>query len=352
MKIKLAILDKDANYLSRINSVFANKFSDKLEVYSFTEAEKALACLKTSKVNVFIASDDFEIEPEELPKHCGFAYLVESSNMESYRDQPTICKYQKAEMIYKTMVDIFSDYLSKVIGGNVDSDSKVQVLTFVSASGGVGSSSAAAACAINLSSVGQKTLYLNLEQFGNAEAFFSGVGQMDFGDVIFALKSKKTNLFSKLESNVRQDSSGVYFYAAPKTALDMMELKTEEIQRLISDLKISDSYKNIVFDIDFSFNESTIEIFKQSSTIVFVSDGSDISNGKLLRAYDALGILEDRFDAPLLPHIAVFYNKFSNKTNKILDNGIRSLGGAPRYSHASVEQVVSQLVGLGIFSKI
>lgn len=39
MKIKLAIIEKDKNYLNRIISVFNTKYSDKFEIYSFTEIE-------------------------------------------------------------------------------------------------------------------------------------------------------------------------------------------------------------------------------------------------------------------------------------------------------------------------
>jgi Flp pilus assembly CpaE family ATPase len=255
-------------------------------------------------------------------------------------------------MIYKTILEVFSDNVSDSIGIKFDSDSNVRIITFVSASGGAGSSSSAAACAKSFAASGQKTLYLNLEQFGSVEPFFSGAGQTDFSDVIFALKSKKTNLSLKLESNVRQDPSGVSFYASPKKALDMMELKTEEVQKLITDLKLTGSYDSIVFDIDFSFNASAMEIFKQSTAIVFVSDGSEISNIKFMRAYNAIEILDERADVPLLPRLAVFYNKFSNKTGKTLDDVARSIGGAPKYDHATTEQVISQLVGLGVFQKI
>ena len=47
-------------------------------------------------------------------------------------------------------------------------------------------------------------------------------------DIIFSLKSKKANLAMKLESCVKQDHTGVYFYSQAKFALDMMELDKEE----------------------------------------------------------------------------------------------------------------------------
>ena len=50
--------------------------------------------------------------------------------------------------------------------------------------------------------------------------------------IIFALKSKKTNLSMKMESCVKQDPRGVYFYSQSKVALDMLELGADEIGRL------------------------------------------------------------------------------------------------------------------------
>ena len=42
MKLKVAILDNDINYLDRLTSTFNSKYADKLEVYSFTEKEKVI----------------------------------------------------------------------------------------------------------------------------------------------------------------------------------------------------------------------------------------------------------------------------------------------------------------------
>ena len=49
MKIKLAILERDTSYLNRIVSVFNTKYTDKFEVYSFTNLEVALDYLETAK---------------------------------------------------------------------------------------------------------------------------------------------------------------------------------------------------------------------------------------------------------------------------------------------------------------
>lgn len=81
MKIKLAILERDMSYLKRIAAVFHAKYSDKLEIYSFTDEKVAMSALDQSKIDVLIASDVFEIDRTSLPKRCGFAYLVDSRTL-------------------------------------------------------------------------------------------------------------------------------------------------------------------------------------------------------------------------------------------------------------------------------
>ena len=74
MKIKIAILEQDAGYLSRITNVFNVRYADKLEVYSFTTYEGAMEALDTKRIDVLLADDSFEIDEESLPRRCGFAF--------------------------------------------------------------------------------------------------------------------------------------------------------------------------------------------------------------------------------------------------------------------------------------
>ena len=79
MKIKLALLDSDQNYLNRIVTAFNIKYADKLEIYSFTKLESAMAALEPSRIDVLVASDTFVVESSALPKRCQLAYFVESA---------------------------------------------------------------------------------------------------------------------------------------------------------------------------------------------------------------------------------------------------------------------------------
>lgn len=352
MKIKLAILEKDRSYLNRIVTAFGTKYADKLEIYSFTDQALAISNLDSVRIDVLLAGDSFEIDVAKLPNRCGFAYLVDSPEIEMVNNQRAICKFQKADLIYKQILSVYSEKASSITGFKMNGDES-KVIAFCSASGGVGSSTMAAACAIHYATKGSKTLYLNLEKFGGADVYFNGQGQFDMSDLIFALKSKKANLHIKLESCVKQDPSGVYYYSQPKVALDMMELNTEDILRLISEVKLHGEYDYIILDIDFSLDKESLKILRQAQGIVLVGDGSANSNLKTQRAYEALMLMEQSADAPLTKRVCFVYNGVSSKTGKAISApGLREIGGTPVYVHSTVEQILERLAVLDVFDAI
>lgn len=352
MKIKLAILEKDRSYLTRIVSVFGTKYSDKLEIYSFTDQNAAQSALSCAKIDVLLADDGFDIDLSKLPNRCAFAYLVDSIGIDTINDQRAICKFQKADLIYKQILSIYAEKASSITGFKVMGDA-CQVIAFVSAAGGVGSSTMAAACAIHFAGKKKKVLYLNLEKYGSSDAFFSGAGQFDMSDVIFALKSRKTNLTLKLESCIKQDSSGVYFFSQTKIALDMMELSGDDIIRLLSELKLMGEYDYIILDMDFGMNKELLKIYRQAQGIILVGDGSPVCNSKTERAYTALLTLEQNEDAPITNRMSLAYDKVSSKTGQSLNvPGLKVLGGAPRFAGADTRQIVDQISQMEFFDAI
>lgn len=352
MKIKVAILERDKSYLTRIVTAFGTKYADKLEIYSFTDPEIALQNLGLSKIDVLLSGDIFDIDIQKLPKRCAFAYLVDSMGIDSVKDQQAICKFQKADLIYKQILSVYSEKASSITGFDVGGE-KGAVIAFCSPSGGVGSSTMAAACAVHFAKAGRKVLYLNLERFGSADLFFEGQGQFDMSDLIFALKSRKANLHIKLESCVKQDPVGVYYYSPAKVALDMMELSVDDKLRLISEINLMGQYDYVILDLDFGIDKDTLKLLRQAQGIVMVGDGSAESNTKTERAWAAFSILEQNADAPLTNRMGFVYNKVSSKSGQgVRAPGLKELGGARRFMDAGGRQIVEQLSGMEFFDAI
>lgn len=351
MKIKIAILEQDKNYLQRLISAFEIKYEDKVEMYSFTDEKLALEAVRSNKINILLVSDDFVVNRNAIPERCGFAYLVNTPDAEVESGAKAICKFQKIDLIYKEIVSLYSENALDQVK-NYDEGS-ARILAFTSPAGGIGASSMAVACAKYFAKCGKKTLYFSTEELGVSDLFFMGEGQFTFDDVIYAVKSKKTNMTLKFESTVKQDISGVYFFSAGSKALDVIDLSEDEVRQLIVDLKMSGIFDVIIWDMDFRFKSLQSDLMQLVSDIIIVSDGSETGNLKFKRMYESVEVLEKQGKIDISAKMWVLYNKFSNKTGKGVSIGeIKELGGAPRYDHASVNQIIEQLLKLNIFEKL
>ena len=338
--------------MNRLLNVFSTRYADKLELYSFTDEQIALQTVQKARIDVLLASDLFSINVSSLPKRCAFAYFVEINDLDSVNGEKAICKFQKAEQIYKQILSLYAEKADNIAGVRLGGDNS-NLIAFISAGGGVGSSTMAAACAVRFTSQGQKILYLNLEQLGGAEPFFTAEGAFTLFDVIFALKSKKANIQMKLESNVRKDSRGVCFFANAPQALDLVEFGSDEVIQLITELRLAGTYDVIILDMDFSLKVDCLKVLQEANAIVMVSDGSEVCNMKTYRAYSALEILDQGRDSRILDRMVLAYNRFSNKTSKTVAGvELKEIGGAPVYQHASTQDVIKALSERDLFDNI
>lgn len=352
MKIRVAVLDNDGVYLDRFVSAFSARYADKVELYSFTDPEIALNTLASNRIDVFVASENFTIDQSAIPSKCVFAYFVDSTGIDSFNNCSAICKFQKADLIYKQFLSLYSEKAGGISSLKLDDDS-TKVIVFSSPCGGVGTSTVAAACAKHFSDNGNNVLYLNLETFGSSESFFEGDGQFDMGEVIYALKSKKTNLSMKLESCVRRDASGVMFYSPTAIPLNMLELTNDDIIRLIEELKLTGSYNYIIVDSGFGLDSNHQKIYKLAHAVVWVTNGEEIANNKIIRAYNAAALLDQTKNTDITDNLRLIYNNFSSKTGKYVEGAeIKVIGGTQVFVHTSARQVVDQISSLGMFDNI
>lgn len=351
MKIKLAILDNDINYLKRLVSVFSTKMSDKLQVVSYTDKQIAMDNLKKEKIDVFLSSDTYEIDQQLLPPRCGFAFLVDRLGVDSINEVPAVFKFQKTELIYRQILSIYSEKSTNISGGKMSGDGG-KLLVFSSPCGGTGTTSAAVACAMWMSSTGNRVFYLNLESFGSSDLYLSADGQYGLSDVIYAIKSRKANLGIKLESCVKRDISGVSFFSGVKFSLDMLELKMNEIRQMIIELKNTSLYDYIIVDIQFTMDKEKISLFEDADTIVFVSDCKENANYKIRRAYEAITTMEQGVDWYISGKIAIIYNKYSNNGLTIDDVEINNVGALPYFQNNGSRSVAEQMSKYAMFNQL
>lgn len=358
MKIKVEILVKDESYRQRITDNLIAKYSNvsekySLEIYSATKLNIALDSVREKKIDILLADKDFAIDYDILPQKCEFAWFVDDQGVVTHKGKTAICKFQPVEQIYKQILKLCSDHMEEVL--KKYSVGNCRMIAFLSVSGGTGASSLAASAAINLASNGKKVLYLNLERLG-FDVFFTGDGRYDLGDVFKALQSKSVNIQMMLESCVKQDKSGVYFFSKPAQALytvEMFERYPALLSKMLLELMSCGKYETVILDANFGLEAEDLELLDMASRIIWVGDGSETSNSKLVSAYKAVEAIEENREISLLNRIGVIYNKFSKKTCQTVDNiDLQRISGISRYEHLTSKNVVESLSKLDFYSKL
>lgn len=354
MVIKVAMLSENANYIKRMASNFNNLFSDKLEMYLFTNQEHAMEALLTKKIDVFLSDGNYEIDQQKIPKKCGFAYLADTPDIDTIRGVRTVCKFQKAELIYKEILDIYSENVSEVIGFKTDGN-RARVILFTAAAGGMGCSTAAAVCAGALAAKGKRVLYLPLSTFERSEEWFHAEGTADFGSVLYALKSKKANFALKIESCVRKDETGVSFFQASPSALDMMEFSDEEMKSLMEVLELNGEFDYLILDTPFALTSRVFDIMRESYCTIFVTNGSKTANHKTKRALEAIHILDEQKEDLMMSKVRLLYNGLEEKTGEALAEWENvAMGKIPKlgFGQMSVMEILSKTDAHTIFGQL
>lgn len=353
IRIKVAILDVDSTYVERLAKAFNTNYQDKIEVYSFNDKEIALDAIDKNNINVLLACEKIEISAVEVPSKCAFAYFTEIKSVETVNGEKAICKYQKVDLIYKEILAIFSEKSNYAVSVNGSVGDKAPIKSFISFAGGVGTSTVAVAYASRCSNQGKKVFYLNLEEFGGAGLLLAGDGNMNLSDVIYSVKGKKANLALKIESAVKQSNIGVCFIDSANLPLDVAELKDDDIITLIDTIINMHEYDELILDYSFRLNGISLEILKKSDEIILVTDGSDIANAKTVKGIDSLQIIEQQNDSKILAKSKLFYNRFSSKMGKRIDNiNIDVVGGSSKFEGYSNQQIIANLSQIKEFDSI
>lgn len=343
MKLKVAILDKDVNYLSRLLRNFQSKYADQINMYIFSDMEMFYQSLKDVYVDVLLVESSLKIDMDRISEGIAVGYLCDRGDIEEMDGYPAICKFQKIDTMYKLFLGMYAEKSSNI--KMKKKGSMVQVTMFTSVQGGSGTSAAAAAYALKHALKNKKIFYLNLEKFGRSDLYFSGDGAMSFSDVIYSLKSRKSNLIIKLESAIRTDKSGVDFFSPCRNSYDMMELKDDEVGNLIQNLSQVKAYDEIVIDLSGDLTERMQMLMKEyADVIIYVCDGSVVGNDKFKNFCQVIRVIEQRQEENILGKITLLYNRYSSKGSSQLEKTpVAVAGGIHRFEGVDGRKLAEQI---------
>lgn len=292
MKIRVGFIISDKIYIERLVSTLNRYYSDKLEIYSYTDVKVANESVENQRLDIVIVDETLQVNEY---RNCCMAYFVESPDIDKIEGKKAICKFQKVELIYKDILALYSEYSSRITKRK-RSGELAEVITFTSPACGSGVTSMAAAFALNCSLNNKSALYLSMENIPTTYIIFDGEGKYTLTDVVYAVKSKRSNLSMKLESFAITDSANVDYFAAPKNPMDLHEMNDEDVELLISELKSMGLYDFIVIDADFNITPTFKKIIDCSDKTVIVVNDDERSAHKVDRMNELMKVFVNNED--------------------------------------------------------
>lgn len=350
MRFKVAIVDKDNLYLQRIARVFSEKYAENMDLYSFSSLESFESRSMTARFDMVLYGEGM-IAVEDIPNGQHAMYLVSQADLDKVEGVSAICKYQKHEILFKKIVSFCIDqdntnYIKKNVMGNA-----CKVILVAGVSGGSGATTVATALARNYSRTGKKVLYISFEKNPATSLFFKSESDTSFSDVIYMLKSKKSNIISRIENIVQKDETGVYFFNQCKTIFDIEELTEEDKKKLIEEICSYGEYDYVVIDDVITCNKDGYAICEYADNILLISDGTRLSELKLDQISTVIGIWDAEKDARFRPKTRLFYNKNTQELPSDEERFV-VMGAAPRYDRMTESDISERVSELGVFQQL
>lgn len=352
MKLKVAVITADTEFMRRLARIFQQNYQEKVSLYLFSNPETMYQSLQENHVELLLIDQDMELNSREIPEGITAGCLTKIPDAREVNGLPAVCKYQKAESIYKDMLSIYAESSANI--RLKKGDSSARIILFMSAQGGCGTSSAAVAYALRRAQEKKRVFYLTMERFGNTEIYFKGDGNLSFSDVIYSLKSKNSNLQMKLESAVQTDESGVEFLKDCKNAYDIFELTDDETRELIEGIRQVRKYDEIILDFSSDLWSRMISLAdSEADKIVYVSDGTMTGNHKFEKFCQAARILERRKNYQILDKTSLLYNRYSSSNSIQMEKtAVPVIGGIHRIEGISGKELAGKIAQMDCMSSI
>ena len=303
MRIKLLIATCDNDYAGHLSNMISEHHADIIEVCVCSTAGCLRELLTAQRFDVALLAEelagDADLRSIHLPlllwaeggdslyegsggggggavEQLGSipAVSVPRDRAECARGMGRISKYQRISALVANMLEQYA----KVSPDSRGYDSKRARITAVwSPAGGVGKTTVALAYAGKMASEGKQALYLNLEHFSSAPAYFHETGR-SISSVFEMLEAHEGNV-RILISGIRCQESGVSYFCRPDNFDDMNILSPENIAALVD--TCSEMTDELIIDMSSVCGERERQVFDLADSVFIVTDSSSTAQAKL-----------------------------------------------------------------------
>lgn len=264
----LIVIDRDVQYLELLTAYIRNsEYADKLVVKCFSSPMNGVQYLRSSLAQPILLLQEELVDADgNWPPSM---ILLSEKDFNNSDEQPRkLYKYQPLHHMFSKILGSSSSAPVKIYG-----DRKTDVITFFSASGQSGKTTAAFNLSKSLALLNHRVLYLNLELLPSMDMGGMGVDveQNTLADIIYCVREYPERLVEKIDLSALREPNWKFDYIPPATSFrEIQEMTATDVQILIEQLCELNRYDYIVVDPDSSIHPRIITLLNASDIIFWL----------------------------------------------------------------------------------
>ncbi|SCY84540.1 AAA family ATPase [Alkaliphilus peptidifermentans] len=300
MKLNLAIVDSDTDYLRALEHYLMNNFSQRFHVSFFTQIEYLWEVLdkEDHRIDILLINPLMYTEAIEKSNIKLIILLIEGILSTTLDGFPYIKKYQLGNQIAASILNLYIEtYPNQYL--KPEDKAKTTIIGVYSPVGGSGKTTIAILASYIHAQRGKSVFYLNLENVPSTAVYFEDMKSQNISNLFYYLKNKKKNILLKIEGVRQFDTTlGIHYFPPVERLADFEEISWEEIVLLVNTLKESNQYDYIIIDFDSGINMKKWNQISLCNRLLLVLNqdiSSQIKGNSFIKEIDRFSADEELF---------------------------------------------------------
>lgn len=293
-KRRLAICDRDKEYLCMLQAYLLKKNPAGFEIIVFDSVKQAVASSREKHFEILLVgegtydTDVINIEAQKI-------FILQEDGLAGITGYSVVPKYQSMERLIGQVLDEFAldeECMSIESRGRISS----RLISFYSPDRHKAQSMTALTAAQLLSDMGNRVLYISMQPFSGFEEILNIRYESDITDFMYFVLKHSDKLLYKLEG-IKRTIHGVDYLPPALDYSDLFHINADEWKRCFDFLLYSGDYTNIVVDLTETC-KGFYHLLEKSDEVYILSAQDDFSKAmyrqfeQLIRVKELDAVLE------------------------------------------------------------
>lgn len=287
-KRKLAICDRDREYLMMLQAYLSKKNPAGFEVVVFDSVKQALLESKEERFEILLVGEGI-YDTDVINIAAQKIFILQEDGLAGITGFSVVPKYQSMEQLIRQVLDAFA-LDEECISVESKGQMSTKLVSFYSPDRHKGQSIAALTAAQVLADMGHKVLYISMQPFSGFENLLGVKYESDMTDFMYFALNHSDKLLYKLEGIKRMIHNVDYLPPALDYS-DLVHIADEEWKRCLDIFLNSGNYSDVVVDLT-ECCKGFYHFLERSAAVYFLSAKDAISKAMYAQFEQLLKVKE------------------------------------------------------------